>query len=257
MMPQPSFDHKEHIMTKSADGSFTAYSKRFDEHYHSTTDGAMSETLHKHVIPAFERSKHKKELHILDICFGLGLNTLATIKHYQKHAPQTKLFIYSPEFDAKLIRSLPSFEYPKNFHSLHPLIKTLSYKHRHEDDNVNVELFLGDAREYVKKFSNRFDIVYQDAFSPQKNPKLWTLEYFKDLKNAMKEDGVLTTYSTALTTRLALHQNGFYIYLLHHKTLRNSTLASFQPLGRIEKVDMKHKLACNPDAKPLCDAEIS
>ncbi|MDQ7068965.1 MAG: MnmC family methyltransferase [Sulfurimonas sp.] len=50
-----------------------------------------------------------------------------------------------------------------------------------------MEVFLGDAREYVRRFENRFDIVYQDAFSPSVNPALWTQEYFKDIKVAMKE----------------------------------------------------------------------
>ncbi|MDQ7068964.1 MAG: hypothetical protein Q9M40_13930 [Sulfurimonas sp.] len=58
------------------DGSYTAYSKEYDEHYHSTKDGALKESLYKHVIPMFS-VVHKSEVHILDICYGLGFNTLS------------------------------------------------------------------------------------------------------------------------------------------------------------------------------------
>jgi len=67
-----AFDTAKHKMVESEDGSFTAYSSEFDEHYHSTRDGALHESLYKHVVPAFEHHKDKDELSILDICFGLG-----------------------------------------------------------------------------------------------------------------------------------------------------------------------------------------
>ena len=242
---------------QSEDGSYTAYSALFKEHYHSTKDGALKESLLKHVQPAFELQKGKNELHILDICFGLGLNTLATLYYYQAHAPNTKLYIYSPEFDTKLIESLPQFHYPKEFKCYTHIIKALTTKHFYKDEKIHIELFLGDAREYIKYFHNRFDIVYQDAFSPANNPLLWTKEYFADIEQAIKEDGILTTYSTALKTRLALHVNGFYVYLAEAKGVRNFTLASKKLLPTLQKVDMSHKIRCNPDVKPLSDTKVA
>ncbi len=102
----------------------------------------------------------------------------------------------------------------------------------------------------------KFDIVYQDAFSPSANPILWTKEYFEDIKELMSEDGILTTYSTALKTRLALFENGFKVYINKGEKFRNATLASFKELDGYEKVDMEHKIKCNPDVKALTDKEI-
>ena len=246
-----------HTVEKTEDGSFTAYSKRFDEHYHSTKDGALNESLQKHILPAFRLKKDQKELHILDICFGLGLNTLATIEHYAKYAPDVKLFIYSPEIDTELVASLPNFLYPESFTPYKEIITTLSKTRYYQSDNICIELFLGDAREYVKRFENCFDIVYQDPFSPSHNPTLWTLEYFSDIAKAIKHDGVLTTYSTALKTRLALHQNHFNIYLLQHENARNSTIASLETIDGAKKIDMEHKIACNPQITPLSDIEVA
>jgi tRNA U34 5-methylaminomethyl-2-thiouridine-forming methyltransferase MnmC len=240
-------------MTLSDDGSYTAYSKEYDEHYHSTKDGALNESLFKHVVPAFKIKQDFSEINILDICFGLGFNTLTTLYFYKKNNLKSKLNIYSPELDSKLVESLINFTYPKEFEEFKDIIIKLVKEGKYDDGTFKIELFLGDAREYVKRFKNRFDIVYQDAFSPSTNPVLWTKEYFSDIKNAMKEDGVLTTYSTALATRLALHENGFNVYINSGEEFRNATVASLSKVEGFKEVDMQHKISCNPDAKPLRD----
>ncbi|QOP42098.1 tRNA (5-methylaminomethyl-2-thiouridine)(34)-methyltransferase MnmD [Sulfurimonas marina] len=247
------FNDDNHHLVLSEDGSYTAYSKEYDEHYHSTKDGALKESFKKHIIPAFELLKEKKELHILDICFGLGFNTLVTLLYHQQNNLQSKLFIYSPELDKELVHSLKNFTYPEEFEPFKEIILALSETGKYEDENYSIEVFLGDAREYVKKFENRFDIVYQDAFSPSTNPILWTQEYFADIAKAMKKDGVLTTYSMALKTRLALYRNGFNIYINSGEDFRDATLASLSELKGYEKVDMEHKIKCNPDVEPLRD----
>jgi tRNA U34 5-methylaminomethyl-2-thiouridine-forming methyltransferase MnmC len=255
-MNKNEFDDALHALKLSEDGSYTAYSKEYDEHYHSTKDGALKESYVKHVIPAYKMQKEKNELHILDICYGLGFNTLCTVLYYQQHAPQTKLFIYSPELDADLIRSLKNFTYPDEFQELDAIITQLSEKQMYESENLYIEIFLGDAREYVQKFENRFDIVYQDAFSPSTNPILWTKEYFADIAKAMKKDAILTTYSIALKIRLALYKNGFNIYLNRGDDFRDATVASLSQIEEFELVNMEHKIACNPTVKPLLDEEL-
>jgi tRNA U34 5-methylaminomethyl-2-thiouridine-forming methyltransferase MnmC len=240
-------------MTLSEDGSFTAYSFEYNEHYHSTKDGALRESLLKHVYPTLKLKQDKEELNILDICFGLGFNTLATLYYYKKNSLSCKLNIFSPELDEALIKSLKNFSYPKEFEEFKHIIFALSDTGIYSDDNFHIELYLGDARTYVKECSKSFDIVYQDAFSPSSNPALWTKEYFKDIKNLMKKDGVLSTYSIALRTRLALYENGFNIYINSGDGFRDATIASREELQEFMLVDMLHKISCNPNVKALRD----
>jgi tRNA U34 5-methylaminomethyl-2-thiouridine-forming methyltransferase MnmC len=247
------FNDELHTMTLSEDGSYTAYSKEYDEHYHSTKDGALHESLTKHVNPAFGIKKENSELNILDICYGLGFNTLATLYYYKCHNLNSKLRIYSPELDTSLVNSLSNFNYPEEFKELKHIVKAISKEGVYEDENFYIEVFLGDAREYVKRFENKFDIIYQDAFSPSTNPFLWTKEYFHDIKRSIKQDGVLTTYSIALATRLALYENEFNIYLNSAENIRTATIASPSKLNNFKEVDMPHKILCNPDAKSLRD----
>ena len=157
---------KEFVKTK--DGSFTLYSSEFDECYHSTNDGAFNESLYKHVIPAFSFFKEKDELKILDICFGLGFNTLTTLFYIKQNNLSKKLHIISPEFDKELVQSLRNFDYPKEFEPFKNIIYTLSKNFFYKDEKLEIEILLGDAREEIKKIDTTFDIIYQDAFSPKK-----------------------------------------------------------------------------------------
>lgn len=250
------FNDNLHTMTLSEDGSYTAYSKEYDEHYHSTKDGALYESLVKHVIPAFKIKANQETITILDICYGLGFNTLATLHYYKENAPSVKLKIFSPELDETLVKSLENFIYPKEFDGFREIILKLSRDGVYEDENIYIEVFLGDAREYVKRFTNKFDIVYQDAFSPSTNPILWTKEYFSDIKKSMKIDGVLTTYSISLPTRLALYKNDFKIYLNKGESFRSATIASLTNLKEFEAVDMEHKISCNKEIRPLLDSDF-
>lgn len=247
------FNTELHTMTLSEDGSYTAYSKEYEEHYHSTKDGALHESFVKHVLPAMKVKESQDEIVILDICYGLGFNTLATLLYYKEKNLKSKLRIYSPELDEDLLKSLQNFTYPKEFESLKNIIHDISEYGVYEDEQIYIEVYLGDARAYVKTFENKFDIVYQDAFSPSVNPMLWTREYFKDINRAIKKDALLTTYSISLATRLALYENDFNIYLNIGENYRDATIASLSTLKNFKKVDMPHKISCNPDAKSLRD----
>jgi len=247
------FNSELHTIALSEDGTYTAYSKDYKEHYHSTKDGALHESFVKHVVPAMSIKETQDEIVILDICYGLGFNTLATLLYFRENNLKSKLKIYSPELDEILVKSLENFTYPKEFEALKKIIHDISKYGVYEDEQFYIEVFFGDARAYVKKFENKFDIVYQDAFSPSTNPMLWTREYFKDINSAIKPDGILTTYSISLATRLALFENNFNIYLNIGENYRDATVASLSILKNFKKVDMPHKISCNPDAKSLRD----
>jgi len=105
------------------DGTNTLFSVEFDEPYHSTKDGALHESLEKHVKPALALSQSKQSLTILDICFGLGYNTFATLYYIKSQGLKTKVHILSPEFDEGLVRSLDTFDFPPEFEAIKHIIK--------------------------------------------------------------------------------------------------------------------------------------
>jgi tRNA U34 5-methylaminomethyl-2-thiouridine-forming methyltransferase MnmC len=237
------------------DGTHTLFSKEFNEPYHSTKDGALHESLEKHVKPALHIHKDKSSLTILDICFGLGYNTFATIYYIQKYNLKTKVHILSPEFDEGLVSSLSTFEYPPEFDSIKHIIKAVSENKYYEDEQFKIEVLLGDARKTVPQIKDSIDVIYQDAFSPAHNPLLWTREFFADIAKLSKPDTILTTYSTAAAIRLGLYENGFLIFVYYPEMARYSTIASMKMLENLEYIDMELKKVRNPTAQSFRDED--
>jgi tRNA U34 5-methylaminomethyl-2-thiouridine-forming methyltransferase MnmC len=56
-----------------------------------------------------------------------------------------------------------------------------------------------------------YDLIYFDAFGPDVQPEMWTLEVFKKMAFALKPGGVLVTYSTKGTVKRNLKEAGFRI----------------------------------------------
>jgi tRNA U34 5-methylaminomethyl-2-thiouridine-forming methyltransferase MnmC len=203
------------------DGTITLKNEQYNECYHSS-EGAVTETLYKHIYPAFS-VVDKDEITILDICFGLGYNTFLSILN----KGDKKLKIYSPEFDEELVKSLRNFDYPKEFDKIKHIIDEVSKNYYYKDDSVEIEVFIGDAREYIKKLDS-IDIVYQDAFSPKVNKELWTIEYFREIDRL--NPTIITTYSVATPVRYALYTLGYNLYTHPYDNIRKGTLASKQTL---------------------------
>ncbi len=241
---------------KSEDGSYTAFSAEYDEHYHSTKDGALNESLKKHIEPAFALHRDKEYLKIIDICFGLGFNTLLSLYYRDRYFPNTTLEIYSPELDGELVASLVNFPYPEIFEPYLNVITDLATSGGYEDERTHITVEITDARVAMRELEGVWDVCYQDAFSPSSNPLLWTKEYFADVGRLMGESGIVTTYSISLATRLALYENGFNIYLNRGEGYRSATIASYRDLDTFEKVDMEHKSKCNPMVKSLSDENL-
>lgn len=242
---------------QSCDGSYTAYSSEYDEHYHSTKDGALNESLKKHIEPVFAIHCEKDHLRLIDICFGLGFNTLLSLYYRDTYYPDTTLEIYSPELDGDLVASLVDFPYPDIFEPYRNIITDIATLGGYEDERTQITVEITDARVAMRELEGGWDVCYQDAFSPSVNPLLWTREYFADVARLMGEEGIVTTYSTALATRLALHENGFNVYLNVGEGYRNATIASCRELEGFEKVDMEHKISCNPNTQSLSDENLA
>ena len=238
------------------DGTNTLFSEEFSEPYHSTKDGALHESLEKHVKPALAIKKEFSSLTILDLCFGLGYNSFATLYYIKKHKLNIKVHLLSPEFDEELIHSLKEFFYPEEFNELKEIIYQVSEHLYYEDEQFKIEILLGDARKSVPKIEHKIDIVYQDAFSPSQNPLLWTKEFFSDIVSISKEDTMLTTYSTAASIRLGLYESGFLIFIHYGEKTRYSTIASIKKLKHFEYIDMELKKIRNPTAKSFRDKDF-
>jgi tRNA U34 5-methylaminomethyl-2-thiouridine-forming methyltransferase MnmC len=237
-------------IVQTKDGSNTLFNEAYSQCYHSVKDGAINESLYKHILPALKHHKDKANLRVLDICFGLGYNTFLTILENIKSINPKTIEFFSPELDLDLLKSLKNFTYPKEFDSIRHIIQSISDNLYYEDELHKIEVFCGDAREYIKKLKD-IDIVYQDAFSSDVNSELWNLSYFKDIYSILNEQGIITTYSISTNVRLSMSENGLFIYQIESNNTRKSTLAFKRKQTEYKYIDMELKKLRNPDAKPL------
>ena len=206
----PKFNSLTPILTD--DGSVTFFSEDWKEHYH-TKSGARLEAEKKFVEPSgLNRKLQTSGLKLLDVCFGLGNNTLAAF--CATDGSQNRLDITALEMDKRIVRAAAEF-----FKSLEtdPVDwkKVLAELYAHSSSitqNLSLSIHWGDARWLIQSLeAESFDIVFHDPFSSQHCPELWTVEFFQQLYRVMKPDGVLLTYSSSLPVRGAMREAGFCV----------------------------------------------
>ena len=253
-------------LLKTKDGSFSLYSEAYGDCYHSAKDGAILETLYKHIIPTFALinidstaeshannitestestldspdSTHQNPIKILDICFGLGYNALFTLAFAKRE--NIALSVHSVELH--LLENLRTFAYPKilsHYLPLREILDALFLRGAWESGHLSIYLHKGDAKDYIQHLAHQklqkftFDIIYQDAFSPTKNAELWDLAHFQNLFALLKNNGAISTYSTSKKIREICKGIGFEVYNMRCGNLKNGTILRKNP--HIKSID--------------------
>ena len=103
--------------------------------------------------------------------------------------------------------------------------------------NCNLTFIFGDARGIINNFNNKkFDIIFLDAFSPQKDPTLWTYNFLSKIKTLMHDDSILVTYSKSTPFRSTLHNLGFNIRKTFINNIDMGTSASLNNSSLISNI---------------------
>jgi tRNA U34 5-methylaminomethyl-2-thiouridine-forming methyltransferase MnmC len=203
-MPNLVHSHLKEMPTQ--DGTITLYNERFKEACHST-DGATNETITHYIkgCELIEKARVLDQINILEMGFGTGNGFITTLNQLQNL--HCKVNFISLEIDIENIKWAIK-HYPELAKlNLDENLICASF------DNIELKIFIGDARETIKLLGDyKFDCIYQDAFSPKRNPRLWTVEWFKDLKHLSKTDTIMSTYSASSSIRKSMHKAGWSVY---------------------------------------------
>jgi len=195
---------------KTEDGSYTFYHPEYKQHFH-TLAGAETEAVQKFVEPSQLKERIlKQDITLLDVGFGLGYNTINAVKAAMG-APHN-LTIHTLEFDKKTLVMGRELFYADSLEA--EIITTLLTKGEWTKDNCHITLHLGDARETVKELKiqdSMFNVIFLDGFSPDKNPQLWSYDFFRSITALTADDAVMVTYSSAFPIRAALMRCGLHI----------------------------------------------
>jgi tRNA U34 5-methylaminomethyl-2-thiouridine-forming methyltransferase MnmC len=207
------------IITTS-DGSHSIYIPELNEHYHSI-HGAVQESMHVFVDAGLKyKEKTAKEINILEIGFGTGLNAFLTfleaydkdlmINYYSIEAFPVSIKVASQLNYASQLNPLYNFEnldLQLIFNELHnvPWEKEIPIS-----KNFNLKKIKNTLQE-IQLPDGKFDLIYFDAFGPPVQPEMWTEEIFSKIASATKKEGALVTYCAKGEVKRTLKKAGFSI----------------------------------------------
>lgn len=195
---------------ETSDGSQTLHLPEMNEHYHSV-NGAITESNYVYIEKGYEFHPAKNP-GILEIGFGTGLNVLLTALSAEKTQRQTQ-YITIEKFpldksitDLLKYGSMISEEANILFHKIHHCEwnKTVKISEYFSLLKLETDLTKSDL-----SGCENCDIIYFDAFGPDKQPEMWTSEIFKKIYDITSTNGLLVTYSAKGEVRRKLAACGF------------------------------------------------
>ncbi|MDR1730064.1 MAG: tRNA (5-methylaminomethyl-2-thiouridine)(34)-methyltransferase MnmD [Prevotellaceae bacterium] len=196
-----------YILEKTADGSHTFFVPELNEHYHSV-NGALTESRHVFINAGLNQIE-QKEISVLEIGFGTGLNAILTcLEAKSRSIPIHYTGIELYPIDKKWIKML---NFPDEIDMENSVFDYLHDCEWNKDARIDAFFTLHKIKGDLTKmrFNRTFDLIYFDAFAPEKQPEMWSPEIFSHLFNQTNPNGILTTYCAKGSVRRMLQTAGY------------------------------------------------
>lgn len=225
---------------KTEDGSYTIMHPGHGECYHSY-DGAAKEARDLYIersgfLDAVSRTT--KAIRVLDVGLGLAYNALTTVDAWRTLGNPSNIEMLSLEIEEKLVielasgkpswsegwadewkdlaSSLEKIEDPQSIDRLKDKFSfAKSFWHaklKKGESSFDWLIVIGDASKasgFKTDEEQPWDFVWQDPFSPEKNPSMWSAKWFSLVKKECHKETSLMTYSVSRVTKNALTEGGW------------------------------------------------
>lgn len=197
----------------TADGSVTIAIPELNVTYHSK-HGALQESMHVFIEAGLKPLLHRQEtICIFEMGFGTGLNALLTLMEAEKH--QQKIYYQSVEafpLEKEMVARLNYCEQLQR-PELKPLFEQLHASPWNQPITLTPWFALQKNNTTLFNLSTNqlFNLIYYDAFAPNAQPELWTVDAFTHLFSMLMEGGILVTYCSKGNVRRAMQAAGFTV----------------------------------------------
>jgi len=209
------------ILRLTADGSHTLYSQRYQQTYHSNR-GAVTESRHVFLAASGVAGRLRAGLptRVLEVGLGSGLNFLLTADLARHYGVQLDYLALEREPPATAVIKRLAYhrylEHPEvleeylRFHQSLPIPPADGRYQLEPAGGQKLELRLGEATKQ-RLPQAAFHAIYQDAFSPDSNPELWSTSFLGALRAALADGGKLSSYCVKGAVRRRLQSLGFAV----------------------------------------------
>ena len=215
------FKNNKDFFVLTDDGSYSIKSRKINnkiETLHTKT-GAITESFEKFIKPL--KLNYDEDIAILDICGGLGYNSSAAIDNHIKNS-NSSLKIDMIEISKATLACGLFTPSPIKSHNITK--KAIEDKLISEDylkltlenteipNNIDFNIFTCDARKIIQKLKkNTYDAIFLDPFSQNMSPELLTLDFFKEFRRVIKDNGIIATYTSSAPVRNAFIEADFHV----------------------------------------------
>lgn len=200
----------ERRVIETADGSKTLFIPEMNEQYHSV-NGAKTESEYVFLEKGY-RAHSSISPTVFEVGFGTGLNALLTLLDSEKEKRKTRYIsiekypVNEKEVLALDYGSAISKDYEKFFVDLHQSPWNTEF-----DISEYFSLFKikKDLSNFIFPDDLKIDVVFFDAFGPDKQPEMWKNDIFLKIFHACNRDAIFVTYSAKGEIRRMLAACGF------------------------------------------------
>lgn len=201
-------DFKREIQV-TKDGSKTLYIPEMDESYHSH-HGTLIESQHIFIDNGL-KALNKDAINLLEIGFGTGLNAITSYTYSEKmdHIYYDGLELYPVQkeiIDEIDHERFLNDEEKKAFKKMHDIEWGISHG---ISDQFTLRKIQSDFTTH--EYDRLYDLIYFDAFAPNKQEEMWSVDLFDKLYKSCNPNAVLVTYCVRGTVKRALKEVGFTI----------------------------------------------
>lgn len=203
-------------LVKTRDGSFTLHHPLIGATYHST-HGAVQESMHVFIEQGlFFVAERQKQIKILEMGFGSGLNALLSRLTTESRLPEHQLFYEGIEAYPLALETIAAYPLPPELS-----VWQTAFMELHQSPWG--QAFSWGKQMLVKKHccqwqafwaSYTFDLIYYDAFAPSAQPELWDAASVQKLHALTHPGSVVVTYCAQGAFKRLLKAAGFQVEAL-------------------------------------------
>jgi tRNA U34 5-methylaminomethyl-2-thiouridine-forming methyltransferase MnmC len=181
----------------TGDGSHTLYHQDLDETYHST-HGALSESMYVFITQGLDYwhiHYPDKPVSILEVGFGTGLNAILAFQWSMLHkVPVTYTTLEPFPLPAEITDQLNYMEF-FNMPELKSTFKNIHSCNWQEWQKFSAYFnFLKKQEKLEEAFLDKYDVVFFDAFAPNRQSDIWQAQNIEKIATAMKPGSLLVSY---------------------------------------------------------------